>query len=55
VAVEATSRNLDIGALIGRILSLLALGALAVWLFAMGAIGMRIVRRRRAIRRTSRT
>jgi hypothetical protein len=55
VAVEATSRNLDIGALIGRIVSLLALGALAVWLFAMGAIGIRIVRRRRAIRRTSRT
>jgi hypothetical protein len=55
VAVDATSRNFDIGALIARVVSLGALGALAVWLIAMGVLAVRIARRRRAIRRTSRT
>lgn len=52
VAVQAQSRNFDVGALLGRIIAIVAFVALVAWLIGMAVVTVRIVRRRRAIRRT---
>jgi hypothetical protein len=52
VAVEARSRNFDVAALLGRIIAIVAVVALAAWLIGMAVVTVRIVRRRRAIGRT---
>lgn len=52
IAVEARARNVDIAALLGRIIAIIAFVALAAWLVGMAVVTTRVIRRRRAIGRT---